>query len=301
MEELTRTASGSGVHARLGGLFPPARQPSASAHPEWTLRTLSAWAPPKPPVPPARLLDALQVAQHPAFARTHLPTPGLALGLPAPPPAPPLTPHPPSTRLCPPRTRQLWSPLSRAPGLPGRAAAAHSACWFLCSFKPPRRCCFLQEAALDLPAESLWWAYSTLPPHFTVPSAAYVVCVRGCTVSSVCVVVQCWVCVCGCMVPGVWVWVWVCGCTYQVCMCVVVQCVCVCGYTVSGVCVCVCVVVRCRGCVCVCVCVCGCTLAGPYLDWHCLRTQPYLLSLSRDPRPRQARSLTHEVGHPHRL
>ena len=215
MEELTRTASGSGVHARLGGLFPPARQPSASAHPEWTLRTPSAWAPPRPPAPPARLLDAPQAAQRPAFAHTHLPTPGLALGLPAPPPAPPLTPHPPSTRLCSPRARQLWLPLSRAPGPPGRAAAAHSACWFLCSFKPPHRRCFLQEAALDLPAESLWWVYSTLPPHFTVPSAAYVVCVRGCPVSGVCVcvVVQCWVCVC------VYVWLYSVGC---VCVCVVV-------------------------------------------------------------------------------
>lgn len=114
MEELTRTASGGGVRARLGGLFPPARQPSASARPERTPRMPSAWASPRPPTPPARLLDAPQVTRHPAFAHTHLPTPGLALGLPAPHQRPPSAPHPPSTRLCPPRARQPWLTLSRA-------------------------------------------------------------------------------------------------------------------------------------------------------------------------------------------
>ena len=119
------------------------------------------------------------------------------------------------------------------------------------------------------------------------------VCVWLYSVGCVCVVVWCRVCGCGCGCVVVHIRC-VCVWLYSVCVCVVVQCQ-------GCVCVCVCVVVRCRGCVCVCVCVCGCTLAGPYLDWHCLRTQPYLLSLSRDPRPRQARSLTHEVGHPHRL
>lgn len=70
------------MHARLGAL--PACSPALSLSPsERTPRMPSAWASPGPPTPPARLLDAPQT-RHPAFAHTHLPTPGLALGLPAP-------------------------------------------------------------------------------------------------------------------------------------------------------------------------------------------------------------------------